>query len=115
MLEAVAASPSLARHLVVPRRFPLVYVESVTRDAAAKPIDCYRSWMRTDRLRIAVETSAHPVHVDRYLGLFVQAVGRRLKLKRSPHPLAELAGGEVMLFQKTPELRFPFVRGSTVL
>jgi GntR family transcriptional regulator len=56
MLEAVAASPSLARHLVVPRRFPLVYVESVTRDAAAKPIDCYRSWLRTDRLRIAVET-----------------------------------------------------------
>jgi len=56
MLEAVAASPSLARHLVVPRRFPLVYVESVTRDAAAKPINCYRSWLRTDRLRIAVET-----------------------------------------------------------
>ncbi len=58
MLEAVAASPSLARHLVVPRRFPLVYIESVTRDAAAKPIDCYRSWMRTDRLRIAVETDS---------------------------------------------------------
>lgn len=58
MLEAVAASPSLARHLVVPRRFPLVYVESVTRDAAAKPIDCYRSWLRTDRLRIAVETDS---------------------------------------------------------
>ena len=58
MLEAVAASPLLARHLVVPRRFPLVYIESVTRDAAAKPIDCYRSWMRTDRLRIAVETDS---------------------------------------------------------
>jgi GntR family transcriptional regulator len=56
VLEAVAASPSLCRQLVVPRRFPLVYIQSVTRDAATKPIDCYRAWLRTDRLRIGVET-----------------------------------------------------------
>ena len=60
VLEAVAASPAIARHLVVPRRFPLVYIQSVTRDATNRPIDCYRAWLRTDRLRIAVETDTWP-------------------------------------------------------
>jgi len=56
ILEAVAAPPPLARRLGVPSRYPLVYIQSVTRDATGKPIDCYRAWLRTDRLRIAVET-----------------------------------------------------------
>lgn len=55
-LEAVSAPPPLARRLGVPSRYPLVYIQSVTRDATGKPIDCYRAWLRTDRLRIAVET-----------------------------------------------------------
>jgi GntR family transcriptional regulator len=55
-LEAVPAPPPLARRLGVPTRSPLVYIQSVTRDATGKPIDCYRAWLRTDRLRIAVET-----------------------------------------------------------
>lgn len=55
-LEAVSATSSLARHLSVPSRSPVVYIQSVTRDATGKPIDCYRAWLRTDRLRIAVET-----------------------------------------------------------
>ncbi len=56
MLEAVSAPDQLARHLGVPRRSPLVFIQSVTWDSAGKPIDCYRAWLRTDRLRIAVET-----------------------------------------------------------
>jgi GntR family transcriptional regulator len=56
ILEAVSAPPLLARRLGVPTRSPLVYIQSVTRDATGKPIDCYRAWLRTDRLRIAVET-----------------------------------------------------------
>jgi GntR family transcriptional regulator len=56
MLEAVSATPPLARRLGVPSRYPVVYIVSVTRDATGKPIDCYRAWLRTDRLRIAVET-----------------------------------------------------------
>jgi GntR family transcriptional regulator len=56
MLEAVSAPPTLARLLGVPSRYPAVYIQSVTRDATAKPIDCYRAWLRTNRLRIAVET-----------------------------------------------------------
>ena len=36
VLEAVAASPTIARHLMVPRRCPLVYIQSVTRDATGQ-------------------------------------------------------------------------------
>ena len=60
-LEAVSAPPPLARRLGVPSRYPLVYIQSVTRDATGKPIDCYRAWLRTDRLRIAVETDTWPL------------------------------------------------------
>jgi GntR family transcriptional regulator len=56
ILEAVSAPAVLARRLGVPNRYPLVYIQSITRDADGKPIDCYRAWLRTDRLRIAVET-----------------------------------------------------------
>jgi GntR family transcriptional regulator len=56
MLEAVSAPDRLARHLGVPRQSPLVFIQSVTWDSTGKPIDCYRAWLRTDRLRIAVET-----------------------------------------------------------
>jgi GntR family transcriptional regulator len=56
LLEAVSAPPTVARQLEVPTQFPLVYIRSVTRDATATPIDCYQAWLRTDRLRIAVET-----------------------------------------------------------
>ena len=52
-LRAARRSPA---SLGVPSRYPLVYIQSVTRDATGKPIDCYRAWLRTDRLRIAVET-----------------------------------------------------------
>ena len=55
-LEAVAATSSLARNLGVASRSPVVYIQSVTRDATGKPIDCYRAWLRTDRLRIALGT-----------------------------------------------------------
>jgi GntR family transcriptional regulator len=56
MVEAVSASERLARHLGVSRRAPLVFIQSVSWDSARKPIDCYRAWLRSDRLRIAVET-----------------------------------------------------------
>ena len=55
-LEAVSAPDRLAQHLGVPRRAPVVFIQSVTWDFSGKPIDCYRAWLRTDRLRIAVET-----------------------------------------------------------
>ena len=74
MLEAVSASPLLSRRLGVPRQFPLVYIQSVTRDATSKPIDCYRAWLRTDRLRIVVETDTWESLVGRVVSQSVVGV-----------------------------------------
>jgi GntR family transcriptional regulator len=57
-LEAVAAPPLASRLLGVPKRYPLVYIQSITRDSTEKPVDCYRTWLRSDRLRIALETDS---------------------------------------------------------
>jgi len=57
-IEAVSAPRSLAGLLEVPYRCPLVYIKSVARNASGTPIDCYHAWVRTDRLRIVVETDA---------------------------------------------------------
>jgi GntR family transcriptional regulator len=54
VLEAVPASPLLARRLGVRSQFALVYIQSITRDATGRPVDCSRAWLRTDRLHIAV-------------------------------------------------------------
>jgi DNA-binding GntR family transcriptional regulator len=56
VLEAVPAGRALARQLDVAPRFPLIFIESVNWDSTGKPIDCYRAWLRTDRLRIAMRT-----------------------------------------------------------
>lgn len=58
VLEAVPAPDPMAGHLGVARRSPVVFIQSVSWDQAGKPVDCYRAWLRTDRLRIAVETQA---------------------------------------------------------
>jgi GntR family transcriptional regulator len=58
VIEAVAAGRSLARHLDVPIRSPLVFIQSVVWDGNSKPIDCYRAWLRTDRLRLAMITQS---------------------------------------------------------
>ena len=58
VIEAVAAGRSLARHLEVPIRSPLVFIQSVVWDSNSKPIDCYRAWLRTDRLRLAMITQS---------------------------------------------------------
>ena len=38
----------------------LAYIESVTWDQADRPIDCYRAWLRTDRMRLEIQVSAQP-------------------------------------------------------
>jgi GntR family transcriptional regulator len=54
VIEAVAAGRVLAGHLDLPLRYPLVFIQSVVWDSSSKPMDCYRAWLRTDRLRIAM-------------------------------------------------------------
>lgn len=56
LLEAVGASPAVASRLRVSRGFPVAFIQSTNRDANAVPKDCYRVWLRTDRLQLSIET-----------------------------------------------------------
>jgi GntR family transcriptional regulator len=59
-LEAVAAGPKLAKLLEVDAGASLAYIESVTWDATDRPVDCYRAWLRTDRMRLEIEVTTEP-------------------------------------------------------
>lgn len=56
VLEAVGAPAVCASRLRVPRGSPVAFIQSVSWDEDSVPVDCYRAWLRTDRLRISVET-----------------------------------------------------------
>jgi GntR family transcriptional regulator len=57
-LEAVTAGEALGRMLAVEPGAPLVFIESVSWDSEMRPFHCYRSWLRTDRMRVEVQVSA---------------------------------------------------------
>ncbi|MGH2989880.1 MAG: GntR family transcriptional regulator [Solirubrobacterales bacterium] len=59
-VEAVAASELLARLLEVARGTPLVSIKSVSWDRNLTPFDCFRAWLRTDRMRIDIQVAATP-------------------------------------------------------
>jgi GntR family transcriptional regulator len=56
-LEAVAAEERLADLLDLEAGAPVVLIESANWDADLVPFDCYRAWLRTDRIRIDIEVS----------------------------------------------------------
>jgi GntR family transcriptional regulator len=55
VLEAVPAGERLAGLLEVDRGTALAFIESVSWSASFQPFDCYRAWLRTDRMRIEIE------------------------------------------------------------
>jgi GntR family transcriptional regulator len=57
-LQAVTAGPKLAKLLEVDGGAALAYIESVTWDENDRPVDCYRAWLRTDRMRLDIQVSA---------------------------------------------------------
>ena len=57
-MEAVIAGEALGRMLAVSPAAPLVFIESVSWDGEMRPFHCYRSWLRTDRMRVEVQVSA---------------------------------------------------------
>jgi len=59
-LEAVAAGDRLATLLGVEPNAPIAIVQSVSWDQAMRPFDCYRAWVRTDRLKVDIEVAAAP-------------------------------------------------------
>jgi GntR family transcriptional regulator len=57
-VEAVIAGDRLAELLEVGATDALAYIESVSWDAERRPVDCYRAWLRTDRMRIDLGVTA---------------------------------------------------------
>jgi GntR family transcriptional regulator len=65
VVEAAAAGPKLARLLEVERGDPLAFIESVLWDRELRPFHCFRTWLRTDRIRIEMQvSSARPTAGD---------------------------------------------------
>ena len=54
-VEAVTAGPKLASLLEVEPGEAVAYIESETWDEDGRPFDCYRAWLRTDRMRLDVQ------------------------------------------------------------
>jgi GntR family transcriptional regulator len=65
VLEAVAAPAMVSRLLEIPRGSPVVFIQSVARSTSGTPVDCHRAWLRTDRLRIALELDGSASLADR--------------------------------------------------
>jgi GntR family transcriptional regulator len=57
-LDAVSADARTAKLLELEQGAPVVFIESVTWDNEQEPFDCYRAWLRTDRLRIEIEVGS---------------------------------------------------------
>jgi GntR family transcriptional regulator len=55
VLEAVQAEDKAASILGTERGAALALIESVSWDAQLRPFDCYRAWLRTDRMKVEVE------------------------------------------------------------
>lgn len=58
VVEAVPAKERLAKVLDAPIGAPLMFIESVSWDEEMAPFDCYRAWLRTDRIRIEIQVSS---------------------------------------------------------
>jgi GntR family transcriptional regulator len=57
-VEAVTAGEEVGRLLDAEPDAPLAFIESVSWDRELRPFDCYRAWLRTDRLRIDVAVAS---------------------------------------------------------
>jgi len=60
IIDAVPATRELARLLEVDDGVPLLFVEAVDLDSAGAPFDCYRTWLRPDRMKIEVRVGRSP-------------------------------------------------------
>jgi hypothetical protein len=47
----------------------VAFIESVAWDSDLRPFDCYRAWLRTDRMRIDVQVASSRADTRRVDGL----------------------------------------------
>lgn len=76
-IDAIVAGTEFAELLEVDRHEPLLFVEAVDLDAAQRPFDCYRTWLRPDRLKLRVDVLPSPSSLPTTVGdaQFVGATG----------------------------------------
>jgi GntR family transcriptional regulator len=67
-LEATRAGGSLGKLLELTPGAPVVAIHSVAWDRQHRPFDCYRAWLRTDRLTIEIGVGASPETLHTRLG-----------------------------------------------
>jgi GntR family transcriptional regulator len=58
VVEAAAAGQKLAKLLEVEQGDPLAFIESVLWDRELRPFHCFRTWLRTDRIRIEMQVAS---------------------------------------------------------
>jgi GntR family transcriptional regulator len=73
VLESVAAEDKAAAILGVEPGTALALVESVSWDVQLRPFDCYRAWLRTDRMKVEIEVGSRLPGQAPLLGLGVGA------------------------------------------
>jgi GntR family transcriptional regulator len=56
-LEALIAGPRLAGLLEMDASAAVAYIESVMWDELDRPVDAYRAWLRTDRMRLDINVT----------------------------------------------------------
>jgi len=60
LIDLVLADDQVAELLEVDPQAPLLMVEGVDFDSSHEPFDCYRTWLRPDRMKLEVEVTARP-------------------------------------------------------
>ena len=71
-VEAVSAGEKLASLLEVEPQTALAYIESVSWDDDLRPFDCYRAWLRTDRMQLDIMVTSASRGGVQFPGLFTR-------------------------------------------
>jgi GntR family transcriptional regulator len=72
-VEAVNAGERLAGLLEVDPQAALAYIESVSWDDELRPFDCYRAWLRTDRMQLDIMVTSASRGGVQFPGLYTNA------------------------------------------
>jgi GntR family transcriptional regulator len=74
-VEAVSAGEKLASLLEVEPETALAYIESVSWDDDLRPFDCYRGWLRTDRMQLDIMVASAARGGVQFPGLYTNGDG----------------------------------------
>ncbi|MCU1491690.1 MAG: hypothetical protein JWM85_3095 [Acidimicrobiaceae bacterium] len=90
-LEAIRAGERLGALLEVEPSAPVVAIHSVSWDANLRAVDCYRAWVRTDRLSIDIDVGTGPGPAQPPMSYPEEGRERPEAPDREPHGLGSFA------------------------